>query len=401
MASPERTAAAAPPPRARMESPSAAHTGGLRGRFARVAWIEPWWLRGVTWPLVGMVTAIAAMQNLPQVLRMILAKQDGSGPSWQFAFFDLAAQLIAGLAIMLTASFLLNLRRPRVPAAVALSAAVVLGTLLPFNLISYAVDGSENLLFATAIARRVALPWAIAAAAWYFLQRANVRLAALRETDVARRRLETGVVEARLQALQAQVEPHFLFNTLAHVRRLYRTNPAQARRMLDSFRAYLQSALPRMRGMAVTLGDELDLVRAYLDVQQVRMGRRLTVHIDAATGLRACEFPSMMLICLVENAIKHGLNPLARGGEIHITAVERDATMDVCVADTGHGIGDTMGSGTGLANVRGRLAALYGSSARLTLAANVPAGVRAMLTLPLRPALSDAKAEGAIAVAGT
>jgi LytS/YehU family sensor histidine kinase len=239
-------------------------------------------------------------------------------------------------------------------------------------------------LFATSIARRVALPWAIAAAAWYFLQRANAREAALRETAMARRRLETGVIEARLQALQAQVEPHFLFNTLAHVRRLYRTNPAQARLMLDSFRAYLLSALPQMRGRAVTLGHELDLVRAYLEVQQVRMGRRLHMHIDASPQLRACEFPSMMLICLVENAIKHGLNPIAEGGEIRVTASASEATIEVCVADSGRGIGDAIGSGTGLANIRGRLAALYGASARLTLVANVPTGVRAMLTLPLR-----------------
>jgi len=149
--------------------------------------------------------------------------------------------------------------------------------------------------------------------------------------------------------------------------------------MLESFRAYLRSALPQMRGNGSTLGRELALVRAYLDVQQVRMGRRLTVHVDVPESLRDRPFPPMMLISLVENAIKHGLNPLAEGGSISLAATERDGMLDVSVSDSGRGIGDNLGSGVGLANIRGRLLALYGPRAELVLAASAPRGVRASL----------------------
>lgn len=399
--------------RIRSDSVSAAQMASPRRRVAHALFMEPWWLRGVTWPLVGMIAALAAMQNIPQILRVIVPKHRGEDEAWHFAAFDLSSQLIVGLAIMLIAAVLLNLRRPHVPIPVALFVAVLVGTFLPINAIAYFENvnwyagictdcyDKWEVLSAMSIARRIAIPWAIAAAAWYFLHRANARQDALRAADVARRRLETGVIEARLQALQAQVEPHFLFNTLAHIRRLYRTDALHARLMLDSFRAYLHSALPQMRGNAATLGHELDLVRAYLDVQRVRMGRRLTVRVEAPARLREYALPSMMLLCLVENAIKHGLNPLPAGGAIDITAFETSSTIDVCVADTGCGIGDIIGSGTGLANIRGRLAALYGTAARLTLTPNVPNGVRATISLPLRTARSESETDVALAVETT
>jgi sensor histidine kinase YesM len=356
---------------------------GARRRLLGALRAEPWWLRGVTTPLVGMVLALAALQNLPQMLRALLPNHSEILP-WEFAVFDLASQLMVGMTILVVAAFLANLPKPRVPIPLALAIAVVVGSVIPINAMAYLARHTEGgFLFPLSIARRVAIPWAIAASAWYFLQRASARQDALRAADVARRRLETGVVEAHVQALAAQVEPHFLFNTLAHVRRLYRTDPLRARLMLDSFRDYLHSALPRMRGQAVTLGHELDLVRAYLDVQRVRMGRRLTVSFDVSARLRDCELPSMMLVSLAENAIKHGLNPVAAGGSIVISAIETGSTLEVCVADTGCGIGDMIGSGTGLANIRGRLAALYGAAARFALTPNLPTGVRATIRLPL------------------
>jgi LytS/YehU family sensor histidine kinase len=238
----------------------------------------------------------------------------------------------------------------------------------------------------------LALPWGLAAGTWYFSRRAALHASELRAAELNRRRFETGMIEARLQALQAQVEPHFLFNTLAHVKRLYRTDPALARQMLDAFRAYLYSALPQMRETGATLGREIDLARAYLDVQQVRMGRRLKVSVEAPKSLRAHPFPSMMLISLVENAIKHGLNPLPQGGRISIAVQRVDRTLSVSVADTGRGIDDQLGSGVGLSNIRDRLAALFGSGGKLLLTPRAPHGVAATIEIPIADLGSDAVA---------
>jgi len=344
---------------------------------------EPRWLRGVTWPLVGMVLLIGFLQNFSQIIRAITPDHAADGWSMEFALFDLASMEIVALSIMLIGSALTNLERPRVPTALALALAVLLGTFVPINVIAhFFCDTPEEVLFANSMARRLVLPWGIAAAAWYFLRRANARSAELRAAEVLRRQLESGMLEARLQALQAQVEPHFLFNTLAHVRHLYRTEPSRAKEMLESFRAYLRSALPHMRGNGSTLGRELSLVRAYLDVQQVRMGRRLAVDVDVPEALRDLPFPPMMLISLVENAIKHGLNPLPEGGAIGLAASDRDGMLIVSVTDDGRGIGDNLGSGVGLANIRGRLFALYGDGASLALTAHAPRGVRAALRVP-------------------
>lgn len=346
---------------------------------------EPRWLRGVTWPLVGMVLLIGFLQNFSQIIRAITPDHAADGWSMEFALFDLASMEIVALSIMLIGSALTNLERPRVPTALALALAVLLGTFVPINVIAhFFCDTPEEVLFANSMARRLVLPWGIAAAAWYFLRRANARSAELRAAEVLRRQLESGMLEARLQALQAQVEPHFLFNTLAHVRRLYRTDPARARRMLDSFRDYLESALPQMRDGFATIGREVDLARAYLDVQQVRMGRRLQIQIDVADEFRHLAFPPMMLISLVENAVKHGLDPVPAGGRIRIVVKTHDGGLEVAVVDTGSGIGEMIGSGVGLANIRGRLSALFGSHAELSLTANVPHGVRASIRVPAK-----------------
>ena len=194
------------------------------------------------------------------------------------------------------------------------------------------------------------------------------------------------MLEARLQVLQAQVEPHFLFNTLAHVQRLYQTDPRRGRSMLDSFCGYLCAALPQMRGTRSTLGREVELVRAYLDTQGIRMGRRLRFEIAMPDALRAAAFPPMMLLPLVENAIKHGLSPLRDGGTIRIVAASDADSLQLTVADTGAGLSTAElagGDGVGLSNVRSRMAGLYGVRARLKLTCNVPHGVVATIDVPL------------------
>jgi len=205
----------------------------------------------------------------------------------------------------------------------------------------------------------------------------------LHKTEVERLRLQSELAAGRLQLLQAQIEPHFLFNSLANVRRLLRTDGAAGRAMLADLLRYLESALPRLREERPTLEREVEIVRAFLGVHQVRMGSRLQVDFDVPPALGDRIVPPMMLITLVENALKHGLQPLLEGGSIRIAATSDPTTLRVQVADTGRGLGTSLGAGTGLANIRARLRSMYGAGAQLTLRVNEPRGVVAMIELPL------------------
>ena len=210
---------------------------------------------------------------------------------------------------------------------------------------------------------------------------ANDRARILR-AEAERHQLEKGILEAQLALMQAQVEPHFLFNTLANVQHLVETDPPAASRLLASLIRYLRAALPQMREAATNLGREIDMARAYLEIQQVRMGPRLDYAIDVAEDLRARPFPPMMLISLVENAIKHGVDPCCECSSITIRAAEDAGRLRISVLDTGEGIKPTRGGGVGLANIRERLKALYGPEARLSLEENAPRGVVASIELP-------------------
>ncbi len=205
-------------------------------------------------------------------------------------------------------------------------------------------------------------------------------------SDVSRQ-----VTEARLQTLQAQVEPHFLYNTLANVQALNEVDPPAANQMVGHLIQYLRASLPKMRESTSTVGQELELVRAYLNILQMRMGPRLAFGITAPDDVMACAFPPMMLPTLVENAIKHGLEPQREGGRIDVV-VERlleasGETLRIQVKDTGRGLTDTplqTGSGLGLSNLRERLAALYGARGRFSLTSNDPRGVVASIEVPLQ-----------------
>ena len=223
-------------------------------------------------------------------------------------------------------------------------------------------------------------------------QAAAAAAAQTHESELQRIQLDQQMIEARLQSLRAQIEPHFLFNTLANVRQLYRTEPERGRKMLASFIAYLRAALPQMRHDETTLKREVDLAQAYLDVLQERMGTRLDVRLGIPKELAALAFPPLVLSTLTENAIKHGLNPLPEGGTIEITARAEGGRLKVSVADTGAGFQRNSGTGTGVANLRARLAALYGDSGNLVFEANVPRGIRATISVPVRmPAPSGVK----------
>jgi signal transduction histidine kinase len=195
--------------------------------------------------------------------------------------------------------------------------------------------------------------------------------------------LTAQMTQARLSALQAQIEPHFLFNTLANVKRLYETAPIRGREMLSSLIGYLKAALPTMRQSGSTLRREIELARSYLTILQMRMGDRLRFSIEVPAQLHDAEVPPLVLGTLIENALKHGLAPLPEGGAIVIRAAHEDDQLQIEVRDNGRGFVGEGGTGVGLANTRSRLAALYGASAALQLAANQPSGVVAIVRLPL------------------
>jgi len=198
--------------------------------------------------------------------------------------------------------------------------------------------------------------------------------------------LQRQVVEARMAAMQAQVEPHFLFNTLASIDHLIEVDPARASRMQKNLIALLRASMPAMREKATNLGRELEVVRPYLEILKVRMEERLQPQVDVSEGLYSADFPPMMLQSLVENAIKHGLEPKADGGSLAVSAEVVHGKLHVSVADTGVGFARaaTAGTGTGLTNIRERLKLIYGDAAELRITPNAPTGTRVTIVVPYK-----------------
>jgi hypothetical protein len=273
-----------------------------------------------------------------------------------------------------------------------LAGAIVLGALAGENFMMLQSPLPPEVSAAAVLFAKTAR-WLVIAGLMYvffvFQQQAAQAAAQIRQSELQHVQLDRQLTEAQLHAMQTQIEPHFLFNTLANVRRLYGTDPSRGRRMLGNFIAYLGATLPRMRGHETTLRQEVDLARAYLDVLGVRMGDRLSFRIDVPRSLDALPFPPIALSTLTENAVKHGINPLPEGGAIEITARLEDSLLKVAVADTGAGLRGSGGAGAGLANLRGRLAALYGDEARLAFESNAPRGIRATITVPVRAAAKE------------
>jgi len=210
---------------------------------------------------------------------------------------------------------------------------------------------------------------------------------AVAEAQIARERERSQGIEreaalAHLRALQAQIEPHFLFNTLANVTSLVDADPAQAKRMLESFIRFLRTSLAATRQELTTLGAEAELISSYLDVLQVRMGPRLRYSVDVPEALRELPLAPMLLQPLVENAIRHGLEPKIEGGEVALRARREGAEVVVEIADTGVGFAAATRGGLGLANLRERLRLLYPDRARLQIGENAPSGALVRVTLP-------------------
>jgi hypothetical protein len=229
---------------------------------------------------------------------------------------------------------------------------------------------------------------ALAGAASYYLWRTSVESRdSLRREDLRRASVEQRLTNTRLTALRKQIEPHFLFNILATVRQLHRTEPQAGAHMLANFIDYLCRLLPMLEHSEVLLGEEADLVQAYLSIIQVRRSQRLQVQISVPAALRNAKVPPLALATLVENAVKHGIAPLPNGGCIEVIAERANGgSLRLTVKDNGVGLKSDAGGGTGLGlyNIRTRLATLHGASASLSVEANVSRGVSARMILPLR-----------------
>ena len=217
----------------------------------------------------------------------------------------------------------------------------------------------------------------------YFLSQRIEKL----DAEVKQRRLtemesERRQMEAQLKMLQAQIEPHFLFNTLANVSSLIDSDPVLAKTLLERLNDWLRIALVRARSEQATLGDELEMLENYLQILKIRFGERLRWSVDVAEDAKRLAFPPMLLQPLVENAVRHGIEPKIGGGEIAIRTNSDKTTLCIEVSDSGVGLIGDEGGGAGLVNVRARLAALFGDAGQLLLENNTHGGVTATLELP-------------------
>ena len=347
-------------------------------------------LRGMTWRRFAIFCAIVGLAAAGHAIAMTLmpgkSLRDGAKVfAWEYAYLLVFFGTV-GVAVIATGSWAPTRTGPRVVALVAaVVAGLAAGILLADALMAVMYPNDKA---APSLMKQISavLLWSHVVAAgvlgYFFLLREEDAAAALHREELRRVELDRELAEARLQVMQAQVEPHFLFNTLANVRRLFQTDPSAARTMLLHLSRYLSAMLPRMRSAESTLEHELVLALAYLQVQKIRMGARLAIRVDVPDTLGAAPFPPMMLVTLVENAIRHGLNPQPHGGEVSVVARAADGRLRVEVGDTGRGLAESSGPGVGLANIRARLTTLYEGRARLMLAQNPGGGVTATIDLP-------------------
>ncbi len=207
--------------------------------------------------------------------------------------------------------------------------------------------------------------------------------------ELERSELGRKALDARLRLLQAQVEPHFLFNTLANVRELVDSGSPQASRVLDSLITYLRAAVPRLNESVTSLREEVNLARSYLELMQLRMPDRLQFELQVDPTALDLLCPPATLLTLVENAVRHGIDPSEEGGRIEVRVEARGDRCRLQVRDDGMGLGSAGdGLGTGLASLRERLDLLFGGDARLTLLAIVPRGTSAEVEFPAQRAAS-------------
>lgn len=359
-----------------------AHVRGDAGLVARV-------IRAFDWQRVAVVALMTLLISLGALVSPALLdffSPEEIALAWLEHFLELAVIAAALLAAFTAVDEALP---PGMPLRLAVVSALLLALsgVLAVLLHAYYAAGFAHLppaLRMLADSLRWGLPAVFLALIADVHQRAMQADSAAHAAELARAQLDQGESEQRFALLQAQIEPHFLFNMLGNVRRLYRTRPQAGAEAVDSLMRYLRTALPQLRNRRASLGEEIASARAYLDLFQLRMGAQLSFSIEVDAALHDAEFPPMLLVTLVENAIKHGLEP-AGGGRIEVRARGQAGVLEVTVLDDGAGFGATASSGTGvgLVNVRRQLAARYQGRARLALEAREPRGARATIAIPL------------------
>ena len=368
---------------------------------------QPWWVMALPM-LMPMLTPLLAVNGMVRQQLRVFAEEGAvlteelisarvtrelSSPFDIFTTFDLCAEALSGLAT----GQALGLAGPPAFAHDPFDRIILLGRARPFRMFG----ATEVRLWAEPGQEVQIRVRRILSGDFLMMQKGG----ALRSVEAVTTQLRAGLarrkealdaaargqaaeraaLQAKLSALQAQVEPHFLFNALANLKYLMRTEPAAALTMLDHLTGYLHSALPDLRAVSSTVGRELGLAQAYLSIMQIRMGERLRFTIEASDAVRALPMPPAMLISLVENALKHGLEGWPQPGTVRIEATQDDGMLALRVHDDGAGFGGSaaQGAGLGLSNIHARLALLYGGAARLDVVAGGKGGVSASLRLPL------------------
>lgn len=303
--------------------------------------------------------------------------------------FHLRYTLAIGVSILLISHLLMAWRRTSHLDWMTSGSAITMGTGLGILLGTLANGADQLLLFekhpnllVTILLVSLVFGPAIS---YYFYSRGVIAetMAALHQEELERISSEQRLTEANFRMLQAQIEPHFLFNTLSNILSLIRTRPDTAEQMLGNFTDYLRASLQQTRVDRISLQEELAIVRSYLDIMTVRMEKRLQYHIDVPPELDNVMVPPLLIQPLVENAVKHGIEPKAEGGVITVHA-ERESDMLILeVIDTGEGISPLSSMGVGMTNIRDRLQLLYQGRASLQVRVSDPQGVTVRLTILL------------------
>jgi histidine kinase/histidine kinase/DNA gyrase B/HSP90-like ATPase len=346
------------------------------------------WMRGITPARLGMIALVCFLYhtNNPSFVNEPFFPRVGK-TLHNAAVFLLAALPMYVLVVRTEIGTALSPPRVRI---LALVGAVVLGAVI-FPLVRHAlrigqlpVIGTSGSFWEYSLGHffKALVFGGLFTSILYFATRERDAARRLHLTQLSRAEIDKQVVEARLQLLQAQIEPHFLFNSLASVKRLYEKEPAKGRSLLRNLGDYLRIAISRARLRETPLDEEIALARSFLAIFEVRMGQRLRVRIDVPKELESALIPPLMVGTLVENAIKHGISPRASGGVVSITARRDGNVLEVKVADDGVGFRTRSGHGVGLANTRARLETLFAAAGSLELAANAGGGVTATVRLP-------------------
>jgi sensor histidine kinase YesM len=370
-----------------MEKLSSTSRGTWREQFRYV--MRHWWSmdpnqRGATW--MYFVATLIYNSGFAVILTLLFLTFNHQATVWQTFTETLLISNCIGFSVHLLMELLHRIASPRgfnaLPQwqkSTALVTTMLIGVFIGY-LIAFAILGKN---FAALIAKypRAAVGLlmiaAIGCVIWFLImdgqsRRLRAETEAAKNSE-AQQRLAAQARDAELRALQAQIEPHFLFNTLANVQALIDYEPRKAKQMLDAFIQHLRMSLDVSRQSHTTLATELDFVKTYLQLLEIRMGERLRYRIDCTPEARDMPLAPLLLQPLVENAVKYGLEPKIDGGEIVIHATRDGGDFVVSVRDDGVGIGNAStakaGAGSGVKNVRDRLVSLYGDRAALTIEA--------------------------------